>query len=392
MAQINQRQPRQESDDPITLLMKGLTVASQVYGIKANMQQLEDAKAKNDVDTTERNRVASERERIAGGNYNANEMVELSKTHKFSPTQVEGGQQINPGGAGPVWAYVEKSKPAAPQFDKVTDVQKDGKIGTILRNSSTGEETFYAGAPKEVKQKETSPLLRSVVGLKDGVSGTFVKDYSTGKPVEVDFIPEKTPLAKSIGKVFGATPMEGFTPTTQDAEKIKVARDARDGIAAGMARLDDLYKTNGTELVGDNATEMEGIVTGMQLNLKELQNLGVLNGPDLALLQRQIPDPSSLAENAKGFTGQDRYVAKRDTFVNALEDKFESGLRARGFQRTDERLGKYKTKEEGTAIAAVPPKPTPEDLNMIESLRKNPNDPRNESIKQILKAKGLKGL
>ena len=376
MAQINQRQPRQQDDDPITLLMKGLSVASQVYGIKANMQQLEDAKAKNDVDTAERARVASERERIAGGNYNTNEMVELSKTHKFSPTAVEGGQQINPqGGAGPLFAYVEKSKPAAPQFEKIADVQKDGKSGTILRNSGTGEEIFYAGAPKEVKE----PSNR-LVSYKDGQGNTVS-----------EIVPDK------VGSKF-------VSPLTSSMTKLKEPNKdqfAAAGFGRRVESANDVFAS--LEKGGFNrASKIEGIKgmiipTSMQNSQRQQQDQAERNFVN-SVLRRE----SGAAISPTEFeSAQLQYFPRAGDSPQVLDQKRQNrdqalitlqGEAGNAWEKVPKAMlaGRKKEQPAGEAMAAEPPKLSLDDQAAINWLKNNPDSEDAEAVRNKLKAKGFK--
>lgn len=152
-------------------------------------------------------------------------------------------------------------------------------------------------------------------------------------------------------KVYGANPMEGFTPTPKDAQEVKKGRASRDAIMADLQRLDELYAKHGSRAYGDQSTQMEALSRSIQLKLKEVENLGVLNGPDLGLIESMVPNPASLLENAKSAIGQDRYKAKRDFFVNKLEDQFDSGMRAVGYQRTDSRAPMFNERKKNTTAA-----------------------------------------
>lgn len=232
-------------------------------------------------------------------------------------------------------------------------------------NSETGTYEEAGNVPVRIKDDRRGPpkLQQTQFTGADGAPLLYDPEsgaYTSGK------VPEgfTTPKDQNT-EVYGAEKLPGLKPTPKDAETVKSSRAARDAIAKNIARLDELYQKHGTQMVGNAAAEMEGISTDIQLNLKELQNLGVLNGPDLALLQKQVPEPTSFKENVKGIVGQDRYDAKRNSFIESLENKFETGIQARGYKRKDQRLGPLKAKAEAAAeagpAAKAPEEMTPEE-------------------------------
>jgi hypothetical protein len=132
-----------QKDDALTTIMKGLSIAGSIYGIRSNMRQIEeyDAKKKKEAD-------------LSAGKYDKNEQLMLSRDFNISP-----------------------DKPQSGLYQTIYDSEKDTPLYASIK------------APKT----ETAPIIKEIAGNKDGVAGTFVKDYRTGK--ELDFIPQngKTP-------------------------------------------------------------------------------------------------------------------------------------------------------------------------------------------------------
>lgn len=127
--------------------------------------------------------------------------------------------------------------------------------------------------------------------------------------------------------------MSGYAPAAKDTADVRKAKEYYDNLTQNLARLDASHKRSGTNLTGDDAAEQAAIVTDIQMNLKELQNLGVLTGPDLALLQKQVPDPTAFAENVKDMVGEGRYDTVSKTFRTTLDTRYDNALRSRGYQR-----------------------------------------------------------
>ena len=59
------------------------------------------------------------------------------------------------------------------------------------------------------------------------------------------------------------------------------------------------------------------------LQLKELQNLGVLNGPDERILLKQLADPTSLMSLLKGAGGSDYVRSKLTELKNKAYGEME---------------------------------------------------------------------
>lgn len=68
--------------------------------------------------------------------------------------------------------------------------------------------------------------------------------------------------------------------------------NAAEGAASSLAQLEGLFKKFGNKRFGKDAVSMQSAYTGTLLELKELFNLGVLNGPDLELMQSILLDPT----------------------------------------------------------------------------------------------------
>ncbi len=129
MAQVNMPNtpPR---EDALTTLMKGLTIASQIYGIRSDMARLDQyAEQKADKD------------RMAQGNFNKDELLKIGQNYQISPTKPEGDSiQIssadNPG--SPLYASVYKQK-VKPDYQKIDTVNDQGQKVTTLFDPVSGK-------------------------------------------------------------------------------------------------------------------------------------------------------------------------------------------------------------------------------------------------------------
>ena len=132
MAQVNAPNT-QKPDDALSVLMKGLTIASQVYGIRSDMAKLDDY-----------NKKQQDEQDLAKGKYNKNQQISLGEKYDISPT-----------------------KPVSGQFQEASDANTGSPIYLSLK-------------------KDNSPLYETVATMKDGKKGMGIIDKrvlaSTGNP------------------------------------------------------------------------------------------------------------------------------------------------------------------------------------------------------------------
>ena len=95
----------------------------------------------------------------------------------------------------------------------------------------------------------------------------------------------------------------------------------------GVDRLDGLLaqaRTTGPAAWLDNPTNaalIDAAVTDLQLQLKEAYNLGVLNGPDLALMQEVTGNPTALKSAILGGTLQPKLAQIANILGNRYRDQ-----------------------------------------------------------------------
>lgn len=137
---------------------------------------------------------------------------------------------------------------------------------------------------------------------------------------------------------------EGATPTKDDAKKFKDSVTAAEGMQASLNRLQEITKKHGTELLpGAVKGEMDQLARDIQLQAKELYNLGVLNGPDLSLLEEVVTRPTSFKE-AINPSGNKRASAGLARFGEMMKNRVNSQASVLGFQRKQDskKLNTYK--------------------------------------------------
>lgn len=98
---------------------------------------------------------------------------------------------------------------------------------------------------------------------------------------------------------------EGATPTPDDAKKFKAGVSATSALLDNLNKYQDLVTDKGSEYFGKNARDMDSLARAIQLDAKneDLFGLGVLTGPDLALLEELIQAPTGLGSQLNPMAG-----------------------------------------------------------------------------------------
>jgi hypothetical protein len=122
----------------------------------------------------------------------------------------------------------------------------------------------------------------------------------------------------------------GFRPNDKSAGELRNISTARNVIGTELRNLRNLVEKNGTEYgFGAAQNQMQNAAQRIQLNLKELENLGVLNGPDMEILAKSFADPTSLRNQ---FRDNKTLLNSYDDFDNYLTARVNETGKARGYQ------------------------------------------------------------
>jgi hypothetical protein len=123
----------------------------------------------------------------------------------------------------------------------------------------------------------------------------------------------------------------GVSPTDKDTETLKGIRSKYESASAGLNELKNLVNANGIEILPTDAKRrMESVYSDLKVQLKELANLGALTGPDMAIIEQQLKDPTSLMN---AFQAQGVLESIDQTLQNA-KSRVQSEAVARGFEPT----------------------------------------------------------
>lgn len=132
-------------------------------------------------------------------------------------------------------------------------------------------------------------------------------------------------------KVSGLEIQEGVTPVSKDVEKVKAAKLSHGKLQDLVDDLKTLTdKTSGVPILGMKlAKDIDNTMAQIQLEAKNLYELGALQAPDIELINRMLVDPSSLSAKVM-TTGEIK--DSLDTFKNRLSDAYGAALSVRGYR------------------------------------------------------------
>lgn len=137
----------------------------------------------------------------------------------------------------------------------------------------------------QVKKDYDDKLIRA--RNKQGLL-TPQQQYDTNKYTQASTIP-------------GMQLRQGFRPPEKTVEELRAGKTTIDSLNSTIDKLDEAIGKYGTHILPGKENALLGtLITNAQLQLKEAQKLGVLNGPDLQLMIKQLGDPTSIRGAMQG--------------------------------------------------------------------------------------------
>lgn len=164
--------------------------------------------------------------------------------------------------------------------------------GKPITDPSTGAIIFMT--PEGIFQRQPGQHPQPVIPQEGGGGSQLLSPTPLGGPIQSP--PQQpAPEAQQPAARSGAIPL-----TPPKAEKVPDAtrnatakvNQAFDTIGSELDRYSELVGKHGVEVMpGEAKDNLNAVRQGIMLQMKELFNLGVLNGPDLSLMERMIYDP-----------------------------------------------------------------------------------------------------
>ncbi len=210
-----------------------------------------------------------------------------------------------------------------------SDVESYNKLSKEIISSPFAETKAAKTLLKRTRTKG-SDLFEALAARQDARLETFKKQETFKKGQKQEEMASAIP---------GWEGMKGIDLTNTAVKEAHTAVVKTNVIEKLLDDLITKYDKEGVTVVpGEVQADMESTVTDIQMELKELNNLGVLAGPDMGLLLSQLPDPTSMGAALKKGVGTlfgkgDPIGSKFNTFKNNLKRKLNSKMGSYGFQR-----------------------------------------------------------
>jgi hypothetical protein len=183
----------------------------------------------------------------------------------------------------------------------------------------------------------------SIVGLggdRVGVLNTRtgeIKDSGEKGPSKTGGANDKIVANKGEVLIPDLEPIQGVQITHDSVKKTKEGYSAYQSFKNQLDTYKDLVKKQGSELVGEKADRAAAMITDLAMKLKNLQDLGVLNGKDWELMMKQLPASSGVGPSVKGKIysafGADAFGPQLDVLSTSMDDKFNVFARTNGFKK-----------------------------------------------------------
>lgn len=124
---------------------------------------------------------------------------------------------------------------------------------------------------------------------------------------------------------------EGRTPSLDSAKKMADVAKQSMAIKRALTNLRDLYSKHGTELFGKYAGDMESEFGAITTALRILREMGVPNGRDYEMLEKEIADPTTWRDL---FTSKGRNLSKMNRFSQRIDDTVSDTAYVYGYRPT----------------------------------------------------------
>lgn len=194
----------------------------------------------------------------------------------------------------------------APKVPKIIGTKEDPTTGDVFNTYDDGHaEPVMTQAPQGDAERMSRSLglpaqssqLR--MGVKPKDDNTLVRvQQEDGSVVYM-------PREQAAGQHAPAAAGQGGG--AEKAKRVQAFANATDALDA-LER--ELTTTGSTLMPGVDQSVLKTAYENTQLQMKELYNLGVLNGPDLALMRRVLNDPTSFTGRALAFGSADEQTKR----------------------------------------------------------------------------------
>ena len=190
-------------------------------------------------------------------------------------------------------AYREANKPIMQEV-----VQPDGSVKQVFVNPAPLPSTFPQPTFK-------GRVAATSVAPEAAQPGAVVSAAPAAVPAAVPAAPATVAAAPVAAGIPPGTKSTPYAPTSEQIGKAKVQIGTAVKLYSAVDELEKDITKNGLQTfgLGEAGGRQGALFQDTLLQLKELQNLGVLNGPDERILLQELADPTSLMTRLKGGPG-----------------------------------------------------------------------------------------
>lgn len=141
------------------------------------------------------------------------------------------------------------------------------------------------------------------------------------------------------GTVAGLERDPGTGPgNPEDAKKVKASMVSAEKMGRYVNELRQLHHDNGTELVGATSVRMAQLMKQIQIEAKNIAELGALSGPDYKLMEELSgSDPTSLTAKLKSMFGVDNTETALDGLMQWVNETVGANKKVYGYHDTAEK-------------------------------------------------------
>ena len=198
-------------------------------------------------------------------------------------------------------AYRELEKPVP-----MEEVQADGSTKIVYKQ------------PQPLSTSIPRPKYRGTIPQVKNPATVVPSGAAQTTPAAAPTTAQTTPVAPQASAPVSNTGIQPgvkstpFAPTSGQVGEARKQILVAEKLVSAIDVLEKDVKQNGMQIggMGEAGGRQEAFFQDAILQLKELQNLGVLNGPDERILLQQLADPTSLKSLIKGFGGSDYVLSK----------------------------------------------------------------------------------
>ena len=147
--------------------------------------------------------------------------------------------------------------------------------------------------------------------------------------------------------------VEGQRPTATDAKKMKEGNQAKKIISDQLIEYKKLVEKHGSETFGGSASnKMSQRLKIIQLNAKNLEELGALQAPDIEILEKMLPDATDFLGSFNPYR-KENVLDGLKIYEEYIDDRLNKTAETRGYTPKAETKQSLKKSKGGWSITEV---------------------------------------